>query len=359
MEITRRAAVLGGLGMAAVPLLTETAAAESVRKAAGAAAGAKEHRFEMNIEDTRITLVEKQTYHTFAFAGQVPAPLFHVGEGDHVEVIVNNLTTLPHSIHWHGLLQRGTWEMDGVPDMTQLSIQPGESFTYKFVAEPAGTMWYHCHVNVNEHVATRGMWGPFIIDPKKPSAIEREITGDYIMMFSEWATAWADKPGQGGVPGDVFDYFTINGKSFPETQPIRVKEGDVIRLRMFGAGGGFHSIHIHGHVFQIAYKDGHQLPAPINADTVLVGPGERYDIILRADNPGRWMIHDHIDSHTMNGHKPHGGVMTVIEYEGIPRDQAYYHWAHKEFVPNFYYEESLKQPHGIYPNPNFKGEPIL
>src|SRR3546814_19208212 len=65
--------------------------------------------------------------------------------------------------------------------------------------------------------------------------------------------------------------------------------------------------------------------------------------LIRCDSPGRWMIHDHIDHHTMNGHTPHGGVMTVIEYEGIPRDQAYYHWAHKEFVPDFYYEESLKK----------------
>lgn len=61
--------------------------------------------------------------------------------------------------------------------------------------------------------------------------------------------------------GNVFDYFTINGKSFPETQPIRVKEGDVIRLRLFGAGSRSHSIHIHGHVFQITFKDGHPLPA--------------------------------------------------------------------------------------------------
>lgn len=362
-HITRRDAVFKGLGAAvAVPALTAVAS-DAAGKDRGAAAGkprgqAAQHKFEMNIEETRITLVGQQTFQTFAYAGQVPAPLFHVREGDHVEVVLNNLTTLPHTIHWHGLLQRGSWEMDGVPDMTQLGIQPGDSFTYKFVAEPAGTMWYHCHVNVNEHVATRGMWGPFIIDPVKPAPIEREVTGDYILMFSEWASSWADKLGQGGMPGDVFDYFTINGKSFPETQPIRVKEGDVIRLRMFGAGGGFHSIHIHGHVFQIVFKDGHQLPAPINADTVLVGPGERYDIILRCDNPGRWMIHDHIDSHTMNGHTPHGGVMTLIEYDGIPRDQSYYHWAHKEFVPDFYYEESLRKPHGIHTNPNFKGTPV-
>lgn len=359
-SVTRRHALASGLGVAVAPAVAAIVAApaQAVRPAPAKPGPGQNHRFEMNIEDTRVTLVGTQTYHTFAFGGQVPGPLFHVAEGDGVEVVVNNLTSLPHSIHWHGLIQRGSWEMDGVPDMTQKGIQPGDSFTYKFTAEPAGTMWYHCHVNVNEHVATRGMWGPFIVAPRKPTPIEREVTGDYILMFSEWASRWHDKPGQGGMPGDVFDYFTINGKSFPDTQPIRVREGDVIRLRLYSAGGGFHSVHIHGHVFEIAFKDGHPLPAPIKADTVLVAPGERYDLIIRCDNPGRWMIHDHVDSHTMNGHTPHGGIMTVIEYEGVPRTQDYYHWAHKEFVPDFYYEQALRKPHGIHLNPVFKGTSI-
>lgn len=357
-EVSRRSALLTGLGVAASPVLASAAGPASARPAASAATPGQTHKFEMNVEDTRIVLVGSQTFHTFAFGGQVPGPLFHVREGDHVEVTVNNLTALPHTIHWHGLLQRGTWQMDGVPDTTQKAIQPGDSFTYKWAAEPAGTMWYHCHVNVNEHVAMRGMWGPLIIDRKTPLPIEKQVTGDYILMFCEWASAWAEKAGQGGMPGDVFDYFTINGKSFPETQPIRVKKGDVIRLRLFGAGDGFHAIHIHGHVFQIVFKDGHPLPAPIDADTVVLGPGERYDVILKCDNPGRWMVHDHIDSHTVNGHTPMGGIMTVIEYAEVPNNDEFYHWAHKEFVPDFYYEESLKKPHGIYVNPKFKGQAI-
>lgn len=112
-------------------------------------ASAAVRKFEMNIEDTRITLVEKQQYHTFAFAGQVPGPLFYVDEGDQIEVNVNNVTALPHSVHWHGMLQKGTWKMDGVPGTTQEAIKPGESLTYKFTAEPSGTMWYHCHVSAS------------------------------------------------------------------------------------------------------------------------------------------------------------------------------------------------------------------
>ncbi len=321
-------------------------------------ARAEAHVFEMNIEDTKITLVDKQQFHTFAFNGQVPGPMIHVREGDEVTVNVNNLTTLPHTIHWHGLLQRGTWRMDGVPDITQPAIKPGDTFTYKFIAEPSGTMWYHCHVNVNEHVAIRGMWGPFIIDPKEPVPVEKEVTRDFTLMLSDWASAWAFKPGYGGVPGDVYDYFTINGKAFPDSQPIRVTEGDVVRLRLIGAGEFAHSIHIHGHVFEVAFKDGRPLKSPYEGDTIVVHPGERYDLILRADNPGRWMVHDHIDSHTLNGDKPMGGMMTVIEYTEVTTKDDYYAWKNKEFVPDFYYEESIKKPHGLHNSTVFQGQAI-
>ena len=319
---------------------------------------AETRQFSMVIEDTILKLVDKRTFHVFSFNGQSPGPLFHVKEGDDVEIEVENQTTLPHTIHWHGLYQRGTWKHDGVPDVTQPAIPPGETFTYRFKAEPSGTMWYHCHVNVNEHVAMRGMWGPFIIDPKDPPPGEKEVTKDYIMMFSSWASAWAKKPGYGGIPGDVPDFFTINGKAYPDTQPLRIKEGDVVRICLIGAGDEMHSIHIHGHLFEVYAKDGRPLANPYLADTILFGPGERYDLILRADNPGIWMVHDHIDKHTTNGSSPMGGMMTTIEYDEIPvKEQSFYKWKNKEFVPDFYYEESMKKPLDMHESPAFKGDP--
>lgn len=316
------------------------------------------HEFEMTIEDTEITLIDKVTFHTFAFNGQVPGPLIHVKEGDEIVVNVMNLTTLPHTIHWHGLLMRNTWKSDGVPNITQKAIEPGEVYTYRFIAEPSGTMWYHCHVNVNEHVSIRGMWGPLIIDPKEPVEIEKNITKDFILMFSDWVSKWAHKPGYGGIPGDVYDYFTINGKSFPEIPPLSVKKGDIVRLRLIGSGDLSHSVHLHGHVFTVAFKDGHPLPNPYQADTIYVGPGERYDIIFEADNPGRWVIHDHVDTHMVNGDKPKGGTMTVIEYEEIgSADEWYVHHGREPSV-DFYYEKSIKEQHGMHDNDLFKGTPI-
>ncbi|MEJ2509389.1 MAG: multicopper oxidase domain-containing protein [Gammaproteobacteria bacterium] len=321
-------------------------------------ARAQDREFDMTIEDTNATLVGNIKFHTFAYNGQVPGPLIHVKEGDKVTVHVTNLTTLTHTIHWHGLFQTNTWKNDGVPKVTQAAIEPGDTYTYKFVAAPAGTMWYHCHVNVNEHVVLRGMWGPLIIDPKEPTALEKKVTKDFVLMFNDWDSKWAQKPGYGGVPGDVYDYFTINGKAFPEDQPIRVKKGDFVRLRLIGAGDLVHSIHLHGHVFTVAFKDGHPLPSPYKADTILLGPGERYDILFEANNPGRWIIHDHVDSHTMNGDKSMGGMITIVEYEGVPRNDKWYVWKDKKYEPNFFYEESLKKGYGIFDNKLFKGVPI-
>ncbi|MGB8076661.1 MAG: multicopper oxidase domain-containing protein, partial [Gallionella sp.] len=228
---------------------------------------AEQREFNMTIEEVSLHVAPDLDYKTFAFNGQVPGPLIHVKEGDDLIVHVTNNTTLSHTIHWHGTYQTNNWKMDGVPGITQEPIQPGDTFTYKFKAEKPGTLWYHCHVNVNEHVGIRGMWGPMIVDPKDPLPIEKTVTKDVIMMLSSWESQDSEKYGQGGTPYDTDDYFSINGKSFPLTQPIRVKKGDVVRVRFIGAGGQFHEMHSHGHDMLVTHKDGLPLPNPYYADT--------------------------------------------------------------------------------------------
>lgn len=318
---------------------------------------AEKREFSMTIDEVSIEVAPGFTNKVFAFNGQVPGPLIHVREGDDVTVHVTNNTTLPHTIHWHGINQIGSWQNDGVPDITQEAIKPGESYTYQFNADRPGTLWYHCHVNVWEHVATRGMWGPLIVDPKKPSALEKKVTKDVIMMMSTWESSYANNYGKGGSPQDVPDYFSVNAKSFPFTQPVRVKKGDVVRFRMIGAGDEFHQMHLHGHDQLIAFKDGYNVPMPYYVDTVPVGPGERYDAIVEMNNPGRFVFHDHVDKHMSNNGAMLGGPLTVIEYDGIPME-AWYAWKGKAYDPNFFYSESMKQGYGLFNNPIFMGRPV-
>ncbi len=320
---------------------------------------AAEREFDMTIDDVTIDVVDGLKYHSFAFNGQVPGPLIHVQEGDDLVIHVTNMTALSHTVHWHGMYQRGTWKMDGVPGITQQPIEPGDTFTYKFKAEPSGSLWYHCHVNVNEHVALRGMWGPIIVDPKNPTDLEKRVTKDFVLMLNTYDSKYADKPGFGGLPTEVgnMDYFGLNARSFPNTQPMHVKEGDVVRVRLFGAGEGIHAMHLHGHTFWVTHKDGMALPQPYRADTVLIGPGERYDMIFEANNPGRFIFHDHVDTHVTNNGKYPGGIVTVLEYDGIPKED-WYAWKDKQYDPDFFYTESLKKPYGMHNHDGFKGTPV-
>ncbi len=319
---------------------------------------AEAREFNLAIDEVTIDVAPGFSNKVFAFNGQVPGPLIHVKEGDDVTVHVTNNTTLNHSIHWHGINQIGTWHMDGVPGVSQQTdIKPGETYTYKFNVDRPGTLWYHCHVNVWEHVATRGMWGPIIVDPKNPTELDKSVTKDAVLMMSTWQSAYANSYGKGGMPSDVADYFSVNGRSFPMTQPIRVKKGDVLRMRFIGAGDETHQMHMHGHDMLVVAKDGYNLPVPYYVDTVPVGPGERYDVIVKMNNPGYFVMHDHVDRHMTNNGAMMGGPMTVFEYADVKMDD-WYAWKTIVYDPNFFYSESLKQPYGMYNSAGFQGKPV-
>ncbi|MDX8413146.1 MAG: multicopper oxidase domain-containing protein [Mariprofundales bacterium] len=311
----------------------------------------------MTIEEMELQVAPDLKYKVFGFNGQVPGPLIHVKEGDEVTVHVTNNTTLPHTIHWHGLYQHNNWQGDGVPGITQAKgIQPGTTYDYHWVAEKPGTMWYHCHVNANEHTGIRGMWGPIVVDPKHPTDLEKKVTKDVIMMMSSWESDNAGKYGAGGGPRDMRDYFSINGRSFPLTQPLRVKHGDFVRIRFIGAGNTMHAMHSHGHDMLVAFKDGLPIKNPYYVDTQLIIPGSHNDVFINMDNSGRFIFHDHIDYQSTNNGKFPGGVVTVIEYDGNPKDD-WYVWKDVKYDPNFFYSESLKMGSGLFNNAGFKGIP--
>src|SRR5690606_1484704 len=102
----------------------------------------------------------------WAYNGVVPGPEIRVTEGDNVRIHVTNELDESTAVHWHGLMVPNS--MDGVPFITQPPIRPGETFTYEFVAKPAGSHMYHSHHNAAEQV-TMGLLGAFIVEPKDPS----------------------------------------------------------------------------------------------------------------------------------------------------------------------------------------------
>lgn len=317
---------------------------------------AEVHEMHMTVEEVTIDVAPNFRYKVWAYDGQVPGPLIRVKEGDTIRLTMQNNSTLNHTIHWHGTFQTNSWRSDGVPNITQKGVEPGESYTYEFVADKPGSLWYHCHVNVPEHVGIRGMWGAMIVDPMEPAPIEETVTKDAIMMFSGWNPEVADVYGEGGHPMEPVSYFSINGKSFPDTQPLRVKEGDVLRLRLYAATIPV-AFHLHGHDVFVTHKDGLPLNDYVPMDVVPMMPGERYDVIATMNNPGRWIAHDHHESHVSNDGNMPGGAIMIVEYEGFQDLDEWYVWKDKDYDPNFYWSETLESgEHGLFHHEGFNGE---
>ena len=86
-----------------------------------------------------------RTRDVFCYDGKIPGPVVRAKLGQKLKIRVVNDLAVPTSIHWHGMHQPGTWQMDGVDGVSHEPIPPGKEFTYKFAATPAGTHWYHSH----------------------------------------------------------------------------------------------------------------------------------------------------------------------------------------------------------------------
>lgn len=266
--------------------------------------------FELTAQQVRWNVLDDVTVTAWTYNGTVPGPMIRVTEGDQVRVIVKNELPQPTTVHWHGVEVPNA--MDGVPDLTQPAIQPGETFTYEFTARPAGTFMYHSHFESDVQVSL-GLYAPFIIDPKEEDETTKPDV-DMTLMLSEWRVVdgqtFAAMPMGGMEP----NYFTINGKAFPATETINVKQGQRVRLRLAAIGQFVHPMHLHGLPFKIVATDGHPVPeaAQLTKDTVSIAPGERYDIEFIASEPGQWMVHCHILHHTTNDNVEPGGLMFIL-----------------------------------------------
>ncbi|MEK6986137.1 MAG: multicopper oxidase family protein [Candidatus Thermoplasmatota archaeon] len=115
-----------------------------------------------------------------------------------------------------------------------------------------------------------------------------------------------------------YNTFLVNGKAFPDTPVFPVKEGETVRFRIINAGNFVHTWHPHGHTMQVITKDGYPWAGgPQSMDTLSIAPGERYDYIMKMDNPGLWMIHDQMGQFAANDNVHPGGMVACFPYDGF------------------------------------------
>jgi manganese oxidase len=274
--------------------------------------------FDLDTSVIRWTILPGVTVDAYAFNGQIPGPRLRFRQGDHVRINVINHLPETTTVHWHGLVLPNV--MDGPAHITQAPIENGQLYRYEFTASQSGTYFYHSHDHVDRQQGL-GLYGAMLIEPRE---VDPNLRADheYTLLLQEWllreGLTYPAMPMEGGMP----NYFTINGRAYPSTDTIPMRVGETLRVRFIGSNNGFiHPMHIHGGPFQVVALDGETLQpsARYYADTINVGPGQRYDVIWRAQRPGKWLIHCHIGHHTTNNNtetQGGGGLMMVIDVSG-------------------------------------------
>lgn len=272
--------------------------------------------FNLEVSVIRWHILPDVAVDAFAYNGQLPGPRLRVTQGDRVRIVVHSDLPESTTVHWHGLVLPN--KMDGPAFITQEPIQSGGSYIYEFTADQAGTFFYHSHDHPDRQQAL-GLYGAFIIDPRKPEANEPKADLEYVIQLQEWllreGLTYPAMLMEGGLP----NYFTINGRAYPATEVVHMKVGQTIKLRFIGTSNNFiHPMHVHGGPFTVVARDGVTLApsARYDADTINLGPGQRYDVIWPARLPGKWLVHCHIPHHTENDNveeKGGGGLMMVLD----------------------------------------------
>ncbi|MCR8899020.1 multicopper oxidase family protein [Gordonia sp. GONU] len=264
---------------------------------------------------------------SFAYGNTVPSPIIRASIGDELAVTVHN--KMPHStsLHWHGIALRN--DMDGAAPASR-DIGAGEVYTYQFSVPHAGTYWAHPHTGMQTDY---GLYFPVIVDdPNEPLSYDAE----WIVVLDDWTDGVDRTPQQiledlrrggvgsmgqsgmnmhgmggmghsstsggsqsgsdgmsgrvgtsallGGDSGDVaYPYYLINGRIPSAPALFDARPGQRVRIRIINAGADTaFRVALGGHRMTVTHTDGFPVERT-TADALLVGMGERYDVVVIAE----------------------------------------------------------------------------
>ncbi|MEQ8805944.1 MAG: copper resistance system multicopper oxidase [Rhodospirillales bacterium] len=274
-----------------------------------------------NLEIDRGTIdVTEDNRDAMTINGTVPGPVLRFKEGEELTINVANRMDVDTSIHWHGLIL--PYKQDGVPGISFPGIKAGETFTYRFPAQQAGTYWYHSHSGLQEQA---GIYGAIIIEPEKrePFRFDKE----YVVVLSDWhqtdkpeaiitnlkrmsdyynyqqrtlgtfiddakkmgiGAALSDRLDWGSMrmlPSDIADVsgyvFLMNGQNPEQNWTGLFKPGERIRLRFINAAAmTYFDVRIPGLKMTVVQADGNNV-RPVPVDEFRIAVAETYDVIVR------------------------------------------------------------------------------
>lgn len=222
-------------------------------------------------------------YRDGAVAGSkvsIPGPLLDIQKGQSVLVHFQNDLPEGTTIHWHGL--RVPNASDGTPSV-QVEVPPGGTFDYRFVASDAGTFWYHPHVRADTQIE-RGLYGMVVVHggPEIEVDTERGFVLDDVKLEAT-----------GNLSVDTTQLDVMLGRQGNVLLANGVREGGIVvrdgareRWRFVNsANGRYFNLRLPRHTLLVIGWDGGLIPEPYEAETLLIAPGERYEVLVELKQP--------------------------------------------------------------------------
>jgi FtsP/CotA-like multicopper oxidase with cupredoxin domain len=253
-------------------------------------------------------------YNVWTFNGTVPGPTIRATEGDLVRINFINNGSKPHSLHTHGIHPA---EMDGSLDM----VGPhGGKFVYEFYAKPFGVFPYHCHMQPLEEHISHGLYGVYIVDPKK----SRPIADEMVMMMNGYDTD-NDKEN---------NFYTVNGIPYYYMHhPIQIQKDKLIRVYLVNMleFDPINNFHLHANMYQL-YRSGTSLTPSEYTDMVTMSQGERGVLEFTYNYTGNYMFHAHKTEFAEKGWMGLFLVKDKSEFDKMVNDGSNNNFAQKNLV---------------------------
>jgi len=230
----------------------------------------------------------KVKIHKYGYNKQIPGPIFKVKQGSSVTINFENNIDMPTTVHWHGL--RHDIRFDGVPDISQEPVQPGESFEYKLSFPDPGMFWYHPHVREDVQ-QDLGLYGMILVEPTDPNywnkVNNKEILVlDDLLLQNKQIVPYGKENANFALMGRFGNTILINGHT---RYNLQVKKGEVIRFYIANvANVRPFNLTISNAKIKLVASDIGKYETEAYVDHVLISPGERYVIEVLFENTGEY-----------------------------------------------------------------------
>jgi FtsP/CotA-like multicopper oxidase with cupredoxin domain len=275
--------------------------------------------FRLRMEPCMIDIGQGIFVKTIAYNGQVPGPVLRVKEGRPITVDVINATANEEIVHWHGLTTDTL--NDGAAEEGSPTIPAGKALRYHLTPRPSGTRWYHTHAMAMADLSLStytGQFGFLLVEGRdEPGRYDQEINlaihhwePSFVPMVEKMREQSQNVPQTSG--SDVgYKYATVNGHMLGAGEPIRVKRGQRVLMRLLNASATENVVlALPGHSFRIIAMDGNPVPNPRNVELLSLAVAERVDAIVEMNSPGIWVLGSTLEESRKMG------LGIVLEYAG-------------------------------------------